>query len=51
MKLVVKLADRHNNTLDVLAVVQVLLRLFITLLEIDFDRDHLFNVSLRFCLV
>jgi len=38
---VVQLAERHDSSLDVLAVIKMLLRLLVALLEIDFDGDHL----------
>jgi hypothetical protein len=45
LKLLVQLADRNDHTLDVLAVIQVLLRLLIAFLQLDFHGDHLRKVS------
>lgn len=41
LKRVVELSQRHQSPFNEFAFVEVLLRLFITLLEIHFNCDHL----------
>ena len=36
-----QLAEGYDSSLDMLAIVKMLLRLLVALLEIDFDSDHL----------
>jgi hypothetical protein len=45
LKFLVQLADRNDHTLDVLAVIQVLLRLLVAFFQLDFHGDHLHKVS------
>ena len=44
---IVQLAERHDSSLDVLAVIKMLLRLLVALLKIDFDSDHLVRLSVH----
>ena len=46
LKLLVQFADGHDDSLDVFAVVQVLLGLFVAFLQLDFHGDHLQNVGI-----
>ena len=41
LQLVVELCQRDYDALDMLALVEVLLRLLVTFFEVDFDGDHL----------
>jgi len=50
MQCVVELSQRHNSPLNVLARVEMLLRLLIAFLQIDFYRHHLQRVSMPFCI-
>jgi hypothetical protein len=45
----VELADRHDDSLDVFAVVEVLFGLFVAFFQVDFHGDHLCKVSFVMC--
>jgi bifunctional DNase/RNase len=40
-QLIVELIERYDDPLDVLAIIQVLLRLLVSFLEVHLDDDHL----------
>jgi hypothetical protein len=44
LQLLIQHADRDNDTLDVLAVIQVLFGLLVAFLQLNFHSDHLCNV-------
>lgn len=41
---IIELAERHDPSLDMFALIQMLLRLLVFFAQIDFDRDHLHSV-------
>jgi hypothetical protein len=49
LKLLVQFADGHDDSLDVFAVVQVLLGLFVAFFQLDFHGDHLCRISFTAC--
>ena len=51
LKLLVQFADGHDDSLDVFAVVQVLLGLFVAFFQLDFHGDHLYRISFTACFV
>jgi hypothetical protein len=45
LQFLVELADGHDDSLDVFAVVEVLLGLLVSFFQLDFHGDHLCKVS------
>jgi len=48
LQFLIQLADWHDDSLDVFAVVQVLLGLFVAFFQLDFHGDHLSRSQLCF---
>jgi hypothetical protein len=51
LQFIIEFADGHDDALDVFAVVQVLLGLFVAFFQLDFHGDHLCRISFTACFV